>query len=259
MGSISTLKLKKKDGFDPVKFASEFEETYESKAGFTQKNTFSPSTLGYGHGNCARYWFIAFNGADFKDTAKPQAKAAMENGNFVHDRLQERMSKMHKSYKVIAHEVETTYDNPPIRGFLDTLIQDMDNDQIVPIEIKSAKDAQHNIKAISKEPSDNHRIQLLTYMKIWGYKEGCFMYENKDDQTLVFIPIQMDAKNQELIEYVFDWLRGVKQLHIDETLPNRAFTKSTWACKGCPVFDACWKDMKDKEGEVQYPAMEVKI
>ena len=102
MTSITTLKIHKKpNGFDTKKFIEEFRNTYESKSGFTEKKTFSPSTLGYGHGNCARYWFIAFNGAEFEDTATPQAKAAMENGSFVHDRIQSRMSKMNNSYKII--------------------------------------------------------------------------------------------------------------------------------------------------------------
>jgi hypothetical protein len=108
--TITTLKIKKKpNGFDKEKFLQEFKDTYESKAGFTEKKTFSPSTLGYGHGNCARYWFIAFNGAEFEDTADIKAKAAMENGNYVHDRIQSRMNKMNSSYKVIAHEIDTVF------------------------------------------------------------------------------------------------------------------------------------------------------
>ena len=258
--TITTLKIKKKpNGFDKEKFLQEFDDTYESKAGFTEKKTFSPSTLGYGHGNCARYWFIAFNGADFQDTANAQAKAAMENGNFVHDRLQERMSKMNVSYKVIAHEIDTWHQDPPIHGYMDSLIHDVENDLMIPFEIKSAKDQQWSTKAITQEPSDNHKIQLLTYMKIWKYDQGVFFYENKDDQKKLLINIEMNEENSNLIDYVFDWLRGVYDLYLAETLPNRAFTKSTYACKGCPVKDVCWKTMKDQAGEVQYPAMELKL
>jgi CRISPR/Cas system-associated exonuclease Cas4 (RecB family) len=258
--TITTLKIKKKpNGFDKDKFIQEFQDTYESKAGFTEKKTFSPSTLGYGHGNCARYWFIAFNGADFEDTANSQAKAAMENGNFVHDRIQDRMSKMNKSYKVIAHEIDTVFQDPPIHGYMDSLIHDTENDLMIPFEIKSAKDQQWSIKKVTQEPSDNHRIQLLTYMKTWGYTQGVFMYEDKDDQSLLLINIQMDEENSKLIDYVFDWLRGVYDIYLAETLPNRAFTKSTWACKGCPVKKVCWKDKKDEEGEVIYPPMVTKL
>ena len=258
--TVTTLKIKKKPGgFDKEKFLQEYFDSFESKSGFTEKKTFSPSTLGYGHGNCARYWFIAFNGAEFEDTAKPLAKAAMENGTFTHDRLQARFSKMNKSYKVIAHEVDTTFQDPPIHGFMDTVIQDIENDLTIAIEIKSAKDEQWVVKNSSLEPSDNHRIQLLSYMKIWGYKYGAFFYEDKNDQTPLMIVIEMDEDNTKLIDYVFEWLRGVYDLYLAETLPNRAFTKSTWACKGCPVKNVCWKDMKTEEGEVEYPAMVTKL
>ena len=96
-------------------------------------------------------------------------------------------------------------------------------------------------------------------MIVWGYEQGVFVYENKNDQSLLLINISMDEDNTKLIDYVFDWLRGVYDLYLAETLPNRAFTKSTWACKGCPVKKVCWKDMKENEGEVQYPAMVTKL
>jgi CRISPR/Cas system-associated exonuclease Cas4 (RecB family) len=260
MTSITTLKIHKKpNGFDTKKFIEEFRNTYESKSGFTEKKTFSPSTLGYGHGNCARYWFIAFNGAEFEDTATPQAKAAMENGSFVHDRIQSRMSKMNNSYKIISHEIDTVHQDPPIHGYMDSLVHDIENDLMIPFEIKSAKDEQYHVKQYDLEPSANHKIQLLTYMKVWGYEQGVFVYENKNDQSLLLINISMDEDNTKLIDYVFDWLRGVYDLYLAETLPNRAFTKSTWACKGCPVKKVCWKDMKENEGEVQYPAMVTKL
>ena len=35
----------------------------------TQKKTFAPSTVAYGHGECPRYWYIAFDGAEFSDNA----------------------------------------------------------------------------------------------------------------------------------------------------------------------------------------------
>jgi CRISPR/Cas system-associated exonuclease Cas4 (RecB family) len=259
--SIGRLVNKKvdpaKSGLSVFKLAEEFDSTYESKAGFTQKKTFAPSTIGYGHGNCARYWYIAFNGAEFEDTADAKAKANMENGTHVHTRLQERLSKLNGTYKVVQHEIEVTHDDPPIRGFLDTLIADGESEY--PLEIKSAKDEVWSSKAVSMEPSPNHRLQLLTYMKIKGYKQGAFMYENKNDNTVLWILLNFDKKNEETIDYVFDWLRGVYKLYEDKTLPNRpAESKSKMPCTYCPVKNVCWKDMKHEEGDVEYPLMVVK-
>ena len=69
----------------------------------------------------------------------------------------------------------------------------------------------------------------------------------------------MNEENEELINYVLDWLRGVYELYENKTLPNRAFTKSQSACKYCPIKKACWKDMKDEEGEVEFPPMVTKL
>lgn len=245
-----------KEGLNVYKLAEEFNSTYESKAGFTQKKTFAPSTIGYGHGNCARYWYIAFNGAEFEDTATAQGKANMENGNYVHDRLQERLSKMDKTYKVVAHEIDMTYDDPPIHGFMDTLITDGEAEY--PIEIKSAKDEVWTSKSVTLQPTDNHRVQLLTYMKIKGYKQGAFLYENKNDNSALWILINFDKKNEEIIDYVFDWLRGVYKLYQDQTLPNRpSESKTRMPCSYCPVKKVCWKEMKNDLGDVEYPLMVV--
>jgi hypothetical protein len=35
----------------------------------TTKKTFAPSTIAYGHGECARYWYLAFDGQTFEDNA----------------------------------------------------------------------------------------------------------------------------------------------------------------------------------------------
>ncbi len=32
-----------------------------------QKKTFGPSTIAYGHGECPRYWYLAFEGAVIED------------------------------------------------------------------------------------------------------------------------------------------------------------------------------------------------
>jgi hypothetical protein len=62
---VKSLKFKKVDGFDYGEFSKLIDDAYNARRRGkknTQKKTFSPSTVGYGHGNCPRYWFIAFNG-----------------------------------------------------------------------------------------------------------------------------------------------------------------------------------------------------
>ena len=57
----------------------------------TQKKTFGPSTIAYGHGECPRYWYLAFDGAVFEDTATPYGVANMTAGTLSHDRIQAAM------------------------------------------------------------------------------------------------------------------------------------------------------------------------
>ena len=58
-----------------------------------KKKTFAPSTLVYGHGECARYWYLAFEGGDFEDLSNPFAVANMSNGTLSHGRIQEALLK----------------------------------------------------------------------------------------------------------------------------------------------------------------------
>jgi CRISPR/Cas system-associated exonuclease Cas4 (RecB family) len=243
---IANLKFQKMsdpDGFDAVAFAKMMEEAYLSEKrpdGFTQKKTFSPSTVGYGHGNCPRYWFLAFTGTEFENETDAMGVANMANGTAVHDRVQKIMGKT-PVWK--ANETEVTNDDPPIRGYADTFIEW--NGKEIIIEIKSAKDEIFAIRQAEMAGLPYHKVQLLTYMKIRGVKQGAFYYENKNDQSFLIIPINMNERNEKLVDYVWDWMRKVYAAYQAETLPERTFTKSTWACKGCPVKKTCWAEKKD--------------
>jgi len=57
----------------------------------TTKKTFAPSTIAYGHGECARYWYLAFDGQMFEDNADAYASANMSVGTLSHARIQNAM------------------------------------------------------------------------------------------------------------------------------------------------------------------------
>ena len=247
---IANLKFQKMsdpDGFDIAAFAKMYEEAVLSEKrpdAFTQKKTFSPSSIGYGNGNCPRYWFIAFTGAEFENETDAMGVINMDNGTYVHERIQKIMAKT-PVFK--ANETEVTHDDPPIRGFADTFI-DWNGVEVIG-EIKSAKQAIFDIRQAEMQPLPYHKVQLLTYMKIRGAKQGFFFYENKNDNSFLIIPINMDEKNTKLVDDVWGWMRKVYSAYEAGTLPERKFTKSTWACKGCPVKKTCWAEKKDL-GEV---------
>jgi CRISPR/Cas system-associated exonuclease Cas4 (RecB family) len=248
---IGNLKFKKVEegGFNANEFASLMEQVYGgdgNQSGFKKKTTFSPSTVGYGYGNCPRYWFIAFEGANFDEKFDSMARANMENGKMAHDRIQ---AKMQLTGKVKFLEQEVISEDPPIRGFID-LGLDWNGDEIIG-EIKTAKEEIYAHKQSSMKPSPNHLLQILTYMKLRKAKQGFMFYENKNDQSFLIIPVNMNKTNEELIDYVFEWLREVRKTWENKTLPNRAFTKSTSACTYCPVKKVCWKELGDGEVNVE--------
>jgi len=105
------------------------------------------------------------------------------------------------------------------------------------------------------KPTANHLLQLLTYMKIKNIEQGFFYYENKNDQSYLVLPVNMNERNEKIINDVFEWLKKVYANYETGILPERTFTKSQSACKYCPVKTTCWKQLDD--GEVFIPAMEV--
>ena len=90
---IKTLTTKPRGTkIDPRKLKLAIGKAYlgnRSKTEYRVKKTFSPSTIGYGYGTCARYWSLAFSGAEFKDTFNAQGIAAMNAGTQSHERRSE--------------------------------------------------------------------------------------------------------------------------------------------------------------------------
>lgn len=252
---IGSLKFQKvpEGAFDPNKFAQEIEQSYldlRRPDGFTKKQTFSPSTIGYGHGNCPRYWFIAFTGAEFVESTTAQGLANMQNGSMAHDRLQKVIENIGRPVQL---EVEIKNDDPPIRGYAD-VVMDWDGEEVIG-EIKTAKEEVYAIRQSSMKPSSNHLLQLLIYMKIRKAAQGVFIYENKNTQELCLIQIRVNDRYIKIIDELFEWLRSVRAAYENDTMPQRVSTKSTAMCKNCPVRETCW-DKNAPEGVIEIPRYE---
>jgi len=239
---VKNLKFKKYEGkFNVAEFAKTLDDAYMATKrpdGDMTKKSFSPSSFGYGNGNCPRYWYMAFNGAYFIDSNDSQASANMAQGTQAHDRIQAIIKKMGKPVNSVAIETEIKNEYPPIRGFID-LILDWDSTQVIG-EIKTAKQEVWDTRQSDMAPTSNHLLQLLTYMKLRNAEEGFFLYENKNTQELLVIPVQMTAKNKKIIDELFVWLCEVYDNFKDGGLPMRPFEKSSSTCKGCPIKKACW-------------------
>jgi len=250
---VNNLKFKKSTGnFNPESFAKMLNDAYMASKradGKTTKTSFSPSSFGYGHGNCPRYWYLAFTGAIFIDNNDAVSVANMANGTSAHERIQ----KLIKTMGILKHEeFEVVNEYPPIRGFMDVIL-DWNSEEVIG-EIKTAKQEIWDTYKSKMSPSANHLLQLITYMKLRDVKEGFFLYENKNTQEMLIIPIQMNDKNKKIVEELFEWLCGVYDNFRNGDLPTRPFIKTSYQCKNCPVKKECWSG---EPGLIDIPAYEV--
>lgn len=230
----------------------------ESK--WTQKRSFAPSGIGYGNGTCPRYWFYAFHGAHFDYDASPQAIQNMDSGTDAGKRLAKMLD---NAGLLVEDEVEVKIEDPPIYGFIDAVVNWRDEEIIC--EVKTTKQETWNMRASKGKAPGYQLIQLLIYMYVKKKDKGFFLLENKNDHSILIMPVKMTDENKAFVERVFDWMRAVKANSDANTLPTRPYTKSSIACKGCPVRETCWagwtrgsvNGTDPNPGKVTLPALDI--
>lgn len=233
---IATVKGTKDGGvFDPQKLSKELSKAYKKKtSGYKRKYSFSPSSVVYGNGQCARYWYLAFNGTTFDDTIDAASMAAMENGTMAHERIQD---KFRATGRVVEIEREAKYADPPIRGFIDVII-DEDGEEIIG-EIKTVRSDMFQSMTDAHDPKAYHMLQLLIYMYVQDKKEGFVLYENKDNHELCIMPVIMNDRTRKIVEYAMSWMKEVRAAYENDTVPDKGYAETSYQCKGCPVRKAC--------------------
>jgi CRISPR/Cas system-associated exonuclease Cas4 (RecB family) len=256
---VKGLKFKRA-GLDPRAIADVVEQGYLAKrrpSGDMQKVTFSPSTIGYGHGTCPRYWFHAFSGAFFDETrTDAQGVANMETGTHEHQTIQEIFE---ADGSLVAAEIEIKIENPPIRGYVDAIINWQGEELVA--EFKTTRAEAFVWREVTGKPAVYHLLQLLTYLRALNKKRGFLLYLNKNDQTVCVIPVEMNEENERILDDVFAWLRTTREAYEAGTLPMRPFRNSketglpeNKVCQNCPVQRTC---REDSEGVVKIARMEL--
>jgi hypothetical protein len=189
----------------------------------------------------------------FIDNNDAVAVANMAQGTQAHERLQKLIATM-PEFKAEEEEIINEY--PPIRGFID-LIMEYDGETVIG-EIKTAKQEVWDTRQAEMKSSPNHMLQLLTYMKLKNAKEGFFLYENKNTQEILVIPVSMNDKNKKIIEDTFLWMQEVWDNFKEGGLPMRpaGSTKSKMPCTYCPIKKECYSK-ETPVGEVQIELFKV--
>lgn len=210
---------------------------------FTKKKSFAPSTIAYQHGQCPRYWYLAFDGTVFEDYSDAYGVANMGSGTMGHDRIQSAMlaSGVAVEYKddkgIPTTEFKVIANDPPIFGYGDAMLN-WEGEEIVG-EIKTMMNEAFEYRKKTNKPKAGHLVQLLIYMKILGKQKGALIYENKNNHDLLIIPVAVNDHYREWIEYAFKWMREVRKAWTDQTIPTKNYRGNSKICKTCPVKAAC--------------------
>jgi CRISPR/Cas system-associated exonuclease Cas4 (RecB family) len=238
---IATVKGIKDGGtFDPQQFSKDVSKAYREKSTkFTKKVSFSPSSIVYGNGTCARYWYFAFNGTDFERSVDAAGVATMANGSDAGVRLAKVIE---KTGRLVEAEREAKYADPPIRGYIDIVV-DQDGKEIIG-EIKCIRDDLFQGVTDSHDPKGYHLLQLLLYMYITDHDEGFVMYENKNTHEIAIMPVIMNDRTRKIVERAITWMEEVYESYKEDKVPAHGFAQTSYQCKGCPVKKTCWADTR---------------
>jgi CRISPR/Cas system-associated exonuclease Cas4 (RecB family) len=215
-----------------------------------KKLTFSPSQLGNYQGVCPRYWYLLFDGGTSIDVTDALGFANMQVGIDAHERLQKLFE---SAGLLIESEKEIQIDDPPIRGFVDVIIN-WKGEEVVG-EIKTTRQEVFLHRAATRKPAPEHLLQVLIYMHALEKQKGFILYENKNNQQILVITVIMNDHNKKILEDAFDWMRQVRAAWEAGTPPKPVFQQRNKICQGCKMYDLCWGGTKP--GTILIPKMEV--
>lgn len=242
--------IQKKSFLNPQELIEKINSGYTIKRvpKHTQKKTFAPSTIAFSHGECPRYWYIAFDGAMFEDNADAYGGANMTSGTKSHERIQQAMD---DAGFLVDSEFKITYDDPPIFGFGDVIL-DWGGEDLLG-EIKTMPSEGFEYRKAAGKPKAGHLIQLLIYMKILKKDKAVLIYENKNNHELLILPVELSDYYSKWVNQAFDWMKDVRKAWTDRTLPEKNYRSNSKICKTCPVRATC--DVAGK-GDVKIQSLE---
>jgi len=213
-----------------------------------QKKTFAPSTIAFSHGECPRYWYLAFEGGTFEDNADAYAGANMTNGTLSHERIQKAME---DAGILKDAEFKVTWSDPPIFGYGDVIL-DWEGEDLLG-EIKTMPMEGFEYRKKTGKAKLGHLIQLLIYMRILNKTKAVLIYENKNNHDLLIIPVQANDYHVRWVGQAFDWMKTVRKAWEDKTLPEKNYRSNSKICKTCPLSAVCSEAGK---GDIKISSLE---
>lgn len=190
---------------------------------------------------CARYWFYVFNGIDdYPVSFSSQTYRIFDNGHAVHDRLYSYFKEMGI---LVEEELPVSYDDPPIQGTADGVI-DLYGHKL--IELKSISAEGFEYRRLAHKPSDDHYRQAQIYMQCLNLDSGFVIYENKNNQQILPIYIERDTK---FIDKLFNKYRKIYNSYKEGLIPDRPYKRTSKHCASCDLQSHCWAGKEFGEEE----------
>lgn len=196
---------------------------------FKQVKGFHPSYTN----QCSRYWFYLFNGVTVKPSFSSQTYRIFDNGHAVHNRLYGYFRDMGI---LVEEEIPVTYENPPIEGTADGII-DWYGHKL--IELKSISSEGFHYRQLHNKPKDEHYRQAQIYMKCLDLEGGFVIYENKNNQDILPIYIERDEK---FIEKLFRKYEGIYTNYLNNQIPDHPYKRTSANCSSCDLAALCWSE-----------------
>jgi CRISPR/Cas system-associated exonuclease Cas4 (RecB family) len=237
LNQVMLKSVKKKSFLDTDQLIEKIKSGYTVKRvpKHQQKKSFAPSTIAFSHGECPRYWYLAFDGTTFEDNADAYGGANMTAGTKSHERIQEAMGNVPDF--LVDSEFKVISEDPPIFGYGDVILNWEGKDLLG--EIKTMPMEAFEYRKAAGKPAKYHLIQLLIYMKILNKTEAVLIYENKNNHELLIIPVEINDYYVRWVNQAFDWMRTVRKAWVDRTLPEKNYRSNSKICKTCPIRATC--------------------
>jgi CRISPR/Cas system-associated exonuclease Cas4 (RecB family) len=251
LNQVMLKSVKKKSFLDTDQLIEKIKSGYTVKRvpKHQQKKSFAPSTIAFSHGECPRYWYLAFDGTTFEDNADAYGGANMTAGTKSHERIQEAMGNVPDF--LVDSEFKVISEDPPIFGYGDVILNWEGKDLLG--EIKTMPMEAFEYRKAAGKPAKYHLIQLLIYMKILNKTEAVLIYENKNNHELFILPVEISDYYIRWVNQAFDWMRTVRKAWVDRTLPEKNYRSNSKICKTCPIRATC--DIAGK-GDIKIKSLE---
>lgn len=182
-------------------------------------------------GQCPRRIYFSFKKYPKKET-EPRILRIMHNGDFVHTRLGEALSKegVIKDLKDIEVVIP---ENDLIRGRADAIVE-IENEKVV-VDFKSVNGTKFRML---EKPDEDHIKQVMLYLHFFKIKKGLIVYECKNTQGIKEFGIEY---SENMAKELLEFFRILKYQIENNQIPDIPNWVEKWRCDYCPYLEECKK------------------